>query len=151
MTAWTTACKASLSFTISQSLLKLLSIGSMIPSNHLILCCPLLLLLSIFLSIRLFSNELALPIRWPKYGSFSFSVSPSSEYLGFISFKIDWFDLFAVQGTLESLLQHHSWKTSVRQCSAFFMVHLSQLYMTTRKIHSFDYTDLCWQRNISAF
>ena len=151
MTPWTAACQASLSFTISRSLLKLLSIGSMIPSNHLILCWLLLLLPAIFPSIRLFSNELALLIRWPKYGSFSFSVSPSNEYSGFISFKIDWFDLFAVQGTLKSLLQHHSWKTSVLQCSAFFMVQLSQLYMTTRKEHSFDPMDLCWQSDVSAF
>ena len=106
VTPWTVACQASLSFTISQSLLKLMSIELMMPSNHLILCYPLLLLPSIFSSIRVFSNESALCIRWPKYWSFSFSISPSNEYSGLISFKIDWFDL-AVQGTLKHLLQHH--------------------------------------------
>ena len=103
-TPWTPACQASLSFTISQSLLKLMSIESVMPSSHLILCCPLLLLPSIFPSIRVFSNESALCIRWPKYWSFSFSISPSKEYSGFISFRIDWFDLLAVQGTFKSLL-----------------------------------------------
>ena len=124
---------ASLSFTISWSLLKLLPIGSMMPSNHLVLCCPLLPLPSIFSSIRVFSNELAVPIRWPKYWSFSFSFSPSSEYSWLIYFRIDWFDHLAIQGILKSLLQHHSSKASVFQCSAFFMVQLSHLYMTTRK------------------
>ena len=104
VTPWTTACQASLSFTISQSLLKLMSIESVMPSSHLILYCPLLLLPSIFPSIRVFSNESALHIRWPKYWSFSFSISPSKEYSGFISFRIDWFDVLAVQGTLKSLL-----------------------------------------------
>ena len=103
------------------------------PSNHLSLCCPLLLMLSIFPSIRVFSNESALHIRWPKYWSFSFSISPSSEYLGLISFRIDWFDLLSVQGTLKSCLQHHSLKTSILQCSTFFMVQLSHPYMTTGK------------------
>ena len=113
--------------------LKFMSIESVMPSNHFILCYPLLLLLSIFPSIRVFSNELVLCIRWPKYWNFSFSVSPSNEYLGLISFKIDWFYLLAVQGTLKSLLQHHNLKASVLQCSAFFMVQLSHLYMTTGK------------------
>ena len=116
-----------------RSLLKLMSIESMMPSNHLILCCPLLLLPSILPSIRVFSNESVLHIRWPKYWSFSFSISPSSEYSGLISFSMDWLDLLAVQGTLKSLLQHHSSKASVTQCSNFFMVQLSHSYMTTRK------------------
>ena len=103
------------------------------PSNHLILCCPLLLLPSIFPSIRVFSNESVLPIRWPQYWSFGFSISPSNEYSGLISFRIDWLDLLAVQGTLKSLFQHHSSKTSILQCSAFFIVQLSHLYMTTGK------------------
>ena len=133
-TPWTAACQASLSFTISWSLLKLISIDSVMPSNHLVLCCPLLFLPSIFPSISVFSNELALRIRWPKCWSFSFSVSPSSEYSGLIFFRIDWFDLFAVQGTLKSLFQHHSSKASILQCSAFFMVQLSHPYMTTGKI-----------------
>ena len=115
------------------SLLKLMSIELVITSNHLILCCPLLLLLSIFPSIMVFSNELALPIKWPKYWSFSFSISPSNEYSGLISFRMDWLDLLVVQGTLKSFLQHHSPKPSVLQCSAFFMVQLSHPYMTTRK------------------
>jgi len=133
------------------SLLKLMSIKSVMPSHHLILCRPLLLLPSIFPSIRVFSNESALRIRWPKCWSFSFNISPSNKYSGLISFRMDWFDLLAVQGTLKSLLQHHSSKASVLQCSAFFMVQLSHPYMTTGKIHSFDYTDLCWQSDISAF
>ena len=110
-----------------------MSIESVMPSSHLILCHPLLLLPSIFPSIRVFSNESALCIRWPKYWSFSFSISPSNEYLGLISFRIDWFDLLAVQGTLKSLLQHYSSKKSILQCSVFFMVQLSQPYMTTGK------------------
>ena len=117
---WTAAHQASLSFNISWSLLKLTSIESAMPSNHLILCCPLLLLSSIFASIRVFSNESVLLIRWPKYWSLTFSISPSNEYSGLISFRIDWFDLLAVQGTLKSLLQHHSSKTSILQHSAFF-------------------------------
>ena len=132
-TPWTTALQASLSFTISWSLLRLMSIESKIPSNYLILCCPLLLLPSIFSSIRVFPNELALCIRWPKYWSFSFSIRPSNGYSWLISFRIDLFDLLMVQGTLKSLLQHHSSKASVLQCSAFFMVQLSRLYMTTGK------------------
>ena len=135
--SWTSACQASLSFTISRSLLKLMSIKSVMPSNHLILCHPLLLP-SILPSTRVFSNELALHIRWPKYWNFSFSISPSSEYSGLISFQIDWLDLLAVQGTLRSLLQHHSSKVSVLWCSAFFMIQLSHPYMTTGKNHSFD-------------
>ena len=125
---------ASLSFTISWSFLKLMSIESAVPSNHLILCCPLLLLPSVFPSIRVFSNESALHIRWSRYWGFSFSISLSNEYLVLISFRIDWFDLFAVQGTLKSLLvQHHSSKASILWCSAFFMVQLSYPYMTTGK------------------
>ena len=124
-TPWTKARQASLSITNSWSLLKLMSIESVIPSNHLILCCPLLLPPSIFPSIRVFSNESALCIRWPKYWSFSFSISPSNEYSGLISFKMDWFDLLAVRETLKSLLQHHNLRASVLWHSAFFMVQLS--------------------------
>ena len=136
-TPWTAAHQASLSITNSRSLLKLMSIELVVPSNHFTLCHPLLLLPSIFPSIRVFSNESVLCIRWPKYWSFSFSIIPSSEYSGLISFRIDWFDLLAVQGTLKSLLQYHSWKASILQCSAFFMVQLSHLYMTTGKTLSF--------------
>ena len=125
--------EASLSFTISQSLLKLMSTESVMPSNRLILCCPLLLLLSIFLNVRVFSHESVLGIRWPKYWSFSFSISPSNEYSSLISFRMDWLDLLAVQGTLKSLLQHHSSKASILQRSAFFTVQLSHPYMTTGK------------------
>ena len=110
-----------------------MSIESVMPSNHLILCCPLLLLPSNFPSIRIFSNESALCIRWPKYQSFSFNISPSNEHPGLISLRMDWLDLLAVQGTLKSLLQHHSSKASILQCSAFFIVHLSHPYMTTGK------------------
>ena len=124
---------AFLSFTISQSLHKLMSVESVMPINHLTLCHPLLLLPSIFPRIRIFSNESALCIRWPKYWSFSFSISPLNEYSGFISFRIDWFDLLAVQGTLKSLLQQHSSKASILQRSAFFMIPLTHLYMTTGK------------------
>ena len=131
VTLWTAACQASLSST--QSLLNIMSIELVMPSNHLILCYPLLLLPSIFPSIGFFSSELALPIRWPKYWSFSFSISPSNEYSGLISFRTDWFDLQAVQGTLKSLLQHHHSKASILWCSAFFMVQLSHPYMTTGK------------------
>ena len=130
---WTASRQASLSITNSGSLLKLTSITSVMLSNHLILCCPLLLPPSIFPSIRVFSNESVLHIRWPKYWSFIFSISPSNEYSGFISFRTDWLDLLAVQETLKSLLQHHSSKASILQCSAFFMVHLSHPYKTTRK------------------
>ena len=131
--SWTAAHQASLSFTIAQSLFKLMSIESVMPSNHLILCRPLLLLPSIFPSIRVFPNKSVLHIRWPKYCSFSFSIGPSNEYLGLISFRIDWFDLLAVQGKLKSLLQHHSSKASILQCLGFFMVQLSHPYMTTGK------------------
>ena len=131
-TPWTAACQASLSFTNSRSLLKLMAIESVIPSNHLILCHPLLLLPSIFPSIRVFSKESVL-IRWPKYWSFSISISPSNEYSGLISFRIDWFDLLAVQGTLKSLLQHHSSRASILLCSAFFIVQFSHPYMTIGK------------------
>ena len=129
--SWTAACQASLSITNIRSLLKLMPIQSVMPSNNLILCCPLLLLPSIFPSIRVFSNELVLCIRWPKYWSFSFSISPSNKYSGLFSLRIDWLDLLAVQGTLKSLLQLHSSKSSVLQCSAFFIVQLSLPYMTT--------------------
>ena len=129
VTSWTAACQASLSLTISRSLLKLISLESVMPSNHLILYHPLLLLTSIFLNIRVFSNESVLCIRWPK--SWSFSINPSNEYSGLISFKIDWFDLLAVQRTLKSLLQHRSSKASIIQHSAFFIVQLSHPYMTT--------------------
>ena len=132
-TPWTVAHQASLSITNCQSLLKLMSIESVMPSNHLILCRPLLLLPSIFPSIRVFSNESVLRIRWPKYRSFGFSISPSNEYSGLISFRIDWLDLLAVQGTLKSLLQHHSSKASIFWHSAIFMVQLSHPYMTTGK------------------
>ena len=130
VTPWTAACQASLSVNNSQSLLKLMSIELVMPSNHLILCCPLLLPPSVFPSIRVFSNESALRIRWPKYWSFSFSISPSNEYSGLISFRIDWLDLLTVQSTLKCLLQHHSSKASILQCSAFFTVQLSHPYMT---------------------
>ena len=132
-TPWTAACQASLSITTSQSSPKPMSIVSVMPSNHLLLCCPLLLLPSIFPSIRVFSNESALCIRWPKYWSFSFNISPSNEHPGLISFRMDWLDLFAVQGTLKSHLQHHSSKASILLCSAFFIVQLSHPYMTTGK------------------
>ena len=133
MTPWTTASQASLSITISRRLPKLRSIESVMLSNHLILYCPLLLLPSIFPSVRVFSNESALHIRWPKYWSFSFNISPSNEHSKLISFRMDWLDLLAVQGTLKSLLQHHSSKASILRCSAFFIVQLSHLYMTTGK------------------
>ena len=130
---WTAACQASLSITNSRSLLKLMSITLVMPSNHLILCHPLLLPPSIFPNIRIFSNESVLCIRWPKYWSFSFSISPSNEYSGLSSFRMDWLDLLAAQGTLKSLLQHHSSKVSILQCSDFFIVQLSHPYMTTGK------------------
>ena len=133
VTPWTAAHQASLSFTISQSSLRLISIELMMPSNHLILCCSLLLLPSIFSSIRIFSKETVLHIRWPKYWSFSFSISPSNEHTGLISFRMDWLDLLAVQGTLKSLIQHHSSKASILQCPVFFTVQLSHPYMTTGK------------------
>ena len=130
---WTAARWITLSLSISRSLLKLMSIESVMPSIHLILCHPLLLLPSIFPSFRVFSNESFLHIRWPKYWSFSFSISHSNEYSGLISLRIDWLDLLAVQGTLKNLLQHHSSKTSILWCSAFFIVQLSHPYITTRK------------------
>ena len=136
MTPWTAAFQASLSFTVSWTLLKFMSIDSVMPSNYLILCHPFLLLPSIFPSVRVFDNELVLCIRWLKYWSFSvsFSISPSNVYSGLISFRIDWFDFLAVQGALKSLLQHHSSKASILWCSAFFMAHLSHQYMTVGKV-----------------
>ena len=133
VTPWTAAHQASLFITNSQSLPKFMSIESVIPSNHLILCHPLLLLPSIFPSIRVFSDESVLHIRWPKYWSFSFNINPFSEHPGLISFRMDWFDLLAVQGTLKSLLQHHNSKVSILQHSAFFTVQLSHPYVTTGK------------------
>ena len=133
VTPWTAAYQASLSITNSWSLLKLMSVELVMPSNHLILCHPLLLLPSIFPRIGFFSKESVIPIRWPKYWTFSFSISPSNEYSGLISLRIDWFDFLAVQGTLKSLLQHHSSKASILYRSAFFMVQLSHAYMTTGK------------------
>ena len=150
-TPWTAAHQASLSITNSQSLLKLMFLQSVMASNHLILSPPLLFVPSIFPSIRVFSNESVLHIRWPKYWSFSFSISPSNEYSRLICFWIDWLDLFAVQGTLKSLLQHHSSKASILWCSTFFMVQLSHPYMTTGKKHGFGYVVLCWQSNIFGF
>ena len=132
-------------------LLKLMSVESVMPSNLLILYCPLLLQPSIFPSIRVFSNESVLHIRWPKYWSFSFSISPSNEYSGLISFRMDWLDLLAVQGTLKSLLQHDRSKASILWHSVFFMVQLLHPYMTIGKNHSFDYMDLCRQSNVSVF
>ena len=133
VTPWTAARQASLSITSSRMLLKLMSIESVMPSNHLILCCPLFLLPSIFPSIRVFSNESVLHIRWPKYWSFNFSISPSNKYSGLISFRMDWLDLLAVQRTLKRLLQHHSSEASILWCSAFFIFQLSHPYMTTGK------------------
>ena len=147
-TRWTAAPQASLSITSSRGLLKLMSIESVMPSNHLILCRPLLLLPSVFPSIRVFSNESALRIRWPKYWSFSFNISPSNEYSGLISFRMDWLDRLGVQGTLKSLLQHHNSKASILRCSAFFIVQLSHPHMTTGK--TIALTDH-WQSNVSAF
>ena len=149
-TPWTAACQASLSITNFRSLLKLMSIESVMPSNHLILCCPLLLPPSNFPSIRVFSNESVLPIRWPKYWSFSFSISPSNEYSGPISFRMDWLDLLAVQETLKS--------PPTPQFKSINSSALSFLYSPTLtsihdywKNHSFDYIDLCWQSNVSSF
>ena len=133
VTRWITARQTSLSITNSRSLLKLMSIESVMPSCHLILCRPLLLLPPIPPSIRVFSNESVLHMRWPKFWSFSFSISPSNEHSGLISFRMDWLDLLAIQGTLKSLLQHHSSKASILRCSAFFTVQLSHPYMTTGK------------------
>ena len=137
---WTAARQACLFITNTRSLLTLMSIESAAPSNHLILCHPLLLLPSIFPSIRVFSSESVLRIRWPNYWSFSFCISSSNEYSGLISFRMDWFDLLAVQGTLKSLLQHHTSKASILWHSAFFIVQLSHPYW---KKHSFDHTNLC--------
>ena len=137
-TTWTAACQASLSFIISQSLLKLMSTESVMLSNHFILCCPLLLP-SVFPSLMVFSKESVLHIMWPNYWSFSFSISPSNGYSGLISFRMDWLDLLAVQGTLQSLLQHHSLKASTLKCSAFFVVQLSHPYMTTGKTISLTF------------
>ena len=150
-TPWTIACQASLSITNSQRLLEFMSIESLMLSNHLILCCPLLLLPSIFPSIRVFSNESVLHIRWPKYSTFNFSISPSKEHSGLISFRMDWLDLLAVQGAPKGLLQHHSSEASVLWCSAFFIVQLSHPYMTTGKTIALTRLDLCWQSNVSAF
>ena len=144
VTPWITARQASLSITNSHSLLKLMCIESVMPSNHLILCHLLLLLPSIFLSIRVFSSESALRIRWPKYCSFSFSIIPSNEYLGLISFRMDWFYLLIIQGTLKTLPQHHSLKASILQCSAFFMAHLSHNYHNYKTYRNwiFNYRNL---------
>ena len=136
MTSWSIACQASRSLLVSLSLSKLMSIESMMSSYHLIFCCPLLLWLSIFPSVRVFSNELALHIRWRKYGSFRFSIHYSSEYSELISLKIDWFDLLAIQRTLKSLLQYHNSKASILQHSVFFMIQLSGPYTTTGKTTS---------------
>ena len=149
---WTVACQASLYIANSPSLLKLMSIESVMPSNHLILCRSLLPLPSIFPSIRVFSKESALHIRWPKYWSFSFSISPSNEYSGLISFRMDWLDLPAVQGTLKSLLQHHSSKASSLPRSAFFMVQLSPPYITTGKTRALTRRTFVGKViNVSAF
>ena len=151
-TPWTAACQASLSFTISQRLLKLMCIESMLPSNHLILCLPLLLQPSIFPSIRVFSNESALRIRWPRYWSFCFSISPSNEYSRSISFRMDWFDLLAVQGNLKRLLhQTPQFKTIISSTiNLLFGPTLTSIHDYWIN-NSFDYTYLCWQSNVSAF
>ena len=149
VTPWTATCQASLSCTIPWSLLKVISIESVMPSNHLVLCHPLLLLPSIFLSISVFSNESTLRIRLPKCGSFSYSISPANEYSGLISLRMDWFDLLAVQGTLKSPLQHHSSKASVLWCSAFFMVQLSHPFVTVGK--TIALTRQTFVSSVSAF
>ena len=148
-TPWTVARQASLSITNSRSLLKL--IESVMPSNHLIFCCPLLLLPSIFPSIRVFSIESALQFRWPKYWNISFSINPSNEYSWVIFFTIDWLDLLAVQEILKSLLQHHSSKGSILWCSVFFIVQLTHPYMITGKTTDLTLDWLCWQSNVSVF
>ena len=145
------AHQASLSIINSWSLLRLMSVVLLMPSNCLILCCPLLLLPSIFPNMRVLSSESALCIRWPKYWNFSFSISPSNEYSGLIPFRIDWFNHFAVQWTLKSLLQHHSSKASILCCSAFFMIQLSHPYMTIGKIKVLTIWTFFWQGNDSAF
>ena len=151
MIPWTAARQASLSISNSRSLLRLMSIESVMPSIHLIVCCPLLLPPSIFPSIRVFSNESVLRIRWPKYWSFNFNISPSNEYLGLISFRMDWLDLLAVQGNLKSLFQHHSSKAS----NSLVLIFLYSPTLTSIhdywKNHNLDYMDLCWQSNVSAF
>ena len=149
-TPWTAACQASLSITNSWSLLKHMSIELVMPPSHLILCRPLLLLPSIFPSIRVFSKDSVLLIRWPKCWSFSFSISPSNDHPGLI-FKMYWLEFLAVQGTLRSLLQHHTSKASILQLSAFFTVQLSCPYMTTGKTMALTRRDLCWQGDASAF
>ena len=149
-TPWTAAHQASLSTTNTRSLLELMSIESMMPSNHLILCCPLLLPPSIFPSIGVFSNKSVLRIRWPKYWSFSFNISPSSEYSRLISFRMDWLDLLAVQGTLKSLLQHHSSKASILLHSAFFIVQLSHPYMTTGRTDVEAETPILWPPDVKS-
>ena len=151
VTTWTAACQASVSITNSWSLPKPMSMELVMPSNHLILCHPFLLLPSIFPSIRLFSNESVLCIRWPKYWSFSVSISPSNEYSGLISFRVDWLDLLAIQGTLKSPPQHHSLKTSVLQHSAFFYCPSFTSIHDYWINHNYGYTDLCRQSNVSAF
>ena len=148
---WTAACQASLFITNSWSLLKLISVESVMPSKHLILCRPLLLLPSIFPSIRVFFSESVLCIRWPKHWSFSFSISPSNEHSGLISFRTDWLDLLAVQETLKSLLQHHSSKASILWHSAFFIVQLSHPYMTTGKTIALTRWTFVGKVNVSAF
>ena len=150
MTLWAAAHKAPLSFTVSLSLLRFISCKSVMLSNHLIPYCPLLLP-SVFPSIRIFSSESALHIRWPKYWSFSFSISPSNAYLGLLSFRMDWLDLLAVQGTLRRLLQHHSSKASILWRSAFFLVQLSHPYMTTGKTIALIMRTLHKQSDVSAF
>ena len=150
-TPWTALCKASLSITNSRSLLKLMSIESVMPSNHLIFCRRPLLPSSVFPSIRVFSNESVLHIRWPKYWSFTFSINPSNEYSGLISFKVDWLDLLAVQGTLKSLLQHHSSEASVLWHSAFFIVQLSHSYVTLGKTIALTKRTFVGKSNVSAF
>ena len=151
VTPWTAACQASLSSTNYRGLLKLMSIESVMPTNHFILCHPLLLLPSIFPSIRVFSSDSVLCIRWPKYWSFSFSISPSNEYSGLVSFRMAWLDLLHVQGTLKSLLQHHSSEASILQHSAFFIVQLSYPYMTAGNTIVLTRQNLCWQSSVSAF
>ena len=148
---WTAAQQASLSFTVSQSLLKLIFIELVMPSNHLVLCHCLLLLPSIFPIIRVISSESALRIWWPKYWSFGFSISLSNEYSGLTSFRMDWLDLLTVQETLKSLLQHHSSKALILQRSAFFIVQLSHPYMTTGKTIALTRWTFFWQSNVSAF
>ena len=150
VTPRTAARQASLSI-INWSLLKLMSIGSVMPSNHLILCRPLPFLPSIFPSIRVFSNESVLCIRWPKYWSFGFNISPSNEYSGLISFRMNWLDLLAVQGTFKSLLQHYNLIASICLHPAFFMVQLSHTYVTTEKTITLTIQTFCWQSNVSAF